>query len=173
MQHRTQTAWMWISMTPMPKSQPIVALLSMTNSPICTHNIYTTYSISKEVCILDHIFLHTASKSNSGSIFRYLYSISEADLFCRTVNDMACFKHKNNMWFNFLKRSTKTTMLTNGPGPKPHMHKMNNPHMHKLNNQLSASVQLISAVFMLEQKNTKHKFQTLFDLELFTPLKPI
>jgi len=64
-------------------------------------------------------------------------------------------------------------MLTNGPGPKPHMHKMNNPHMHKLNNQLSASVQLISAVFMLEQKNTKHKFQTLFDLELFTPLKPI
>jgi len=53
------------------------------------------------------------------------------------------------------------------------MHKMNNPHMHKLNNQLSASVQLISAVFMLEQKNTKHKFQTLFDLKLFTPLKPI
>jgi len=41
-------------------------------------------------------------------------------------------------------------MLTNGPGPKPHMHKMNNPHMHKLNNQLSASVQLILAVFMLD-----------------------
>jgi hypothetical protein len=49
----------------------------------------------------------------------------------------ACFKHKNNMWFIFFKKkkSTKTTMLTNGPGPKPHMHKMNN--------QLSASVQLI------------------------------
>ena len=111
-------------MTPMPKSQPIVALLSMINSPICTHNIYTTYSISKEVCILDHIFLHTASKSNSGSIFRYLYSISEADLFCRTVNDMACFKHKKQYVIQFFKKEyqnnhayqwawTKTTYAQN------------------------------------------------------------